>query len=402
VAPPGSAKTPALDAGTRPLRELQHEAWLRLQQERKDHPDLKLPLEHYFTTDATKESLAAICQDSSGVLLERDEFGAWVNSFDAYRSGRGGDRQDWLSLWAGKTLKVDRKGADPLYIPHPAISVTGGIQPVMLGLLRNDAGHDGFIDRILFSYPDVPPGLWSDGEISPEAFTDVLNLFRHLRRLDGHVAVHLSPDAAQAFIDWHDDNARLTMKALSGIAGVYAKLPNQVARLALVLHCLTHPEDPRRPLSAETMDGAIDLGEYFRAHAHRVQAKFGLAAPTPIVRLEARIVSALEREGGGASRRRLHALLGGHVPAANLTAALESLKQQGIVTCHTLETVSKPAEVWSLIQTLRSADPMRANEQSEQSPWQVAALEDSSESSYARDGSATDPESNRGIQVELF
>ena len=177
-------------------------------------------------------------------MLERDEFGAWVNSFDAYRGGRGGDRQDWLSLWAGKGLKVDRKGADPLFIPHPAISVVGGIQPDMLRLLRNDAGQDGFIDRILFCSPDVSPAMWSDQTISPEAFTDVLNLFRHLRRKDGHVAVHLSPEARRAFAAWYDDNARLTMAALPGIAGVYAKLPNQVARLALVLHCLTHPMTP--------------------------------------------------------------------------------------------------------------------------------------------------------------
>jgi hypothetical protein len=85
-----------------------------------------------------------------------------------------------------------------------------------------------------------------------------------------------------------------------------------------------------------------------------------------------------------------------------LTATLESLKQQGIVACHTIETVSKPAEVWSLIQPLRSAEPTRANEQYEQSPWQVAALEDSSESSYARDGSIIDQGCDSGIQVEFF
>ena len=337
VAPPGSAKTPGRMLARRPVRELQHEAWLRLQLERKDQPELKLPLEHYMTTDATKEALAVMCQESPGVLLERDEFGAWVNSFDAYRGGRGGDRQDWLSLWAGKGLKVDRKGADPLYIPHPAISVTGGIQPDMLGLLRNEAGQDGFIDRILFGFPDVSPALWSDHEITPEVFTDVLNLFRHLRRKDGHVAVQLSPEARRAFAAWYDDNARLTMAALPGIAGVYAKLPNQVARLALVLHCLTHPDDPRRPLSAETMDGAIELGEYFRAHAHRVQTHFGLAAPTPIVRLEepdrARIGARRGLDGAPAPACPLRRAR----PCRRLDRRARVAQEQGIVACRTIE-----------------------------------------------------------------
>jgi hypothetical protein len=281
VAPPGSAKTPALDADTRALRELQYEAWRRHELEQENQPKENQdrthkppPLEHFFATNATMEALPPICQDSARVLVERDEFGVWVKSFDAHRGGRGGDRQDWLSCWAGKGLKIDRKTSDPLFILHPAISVVGGIQPDMLGQLRNDAGRDGFIDRIRFSYPDVSPALWSDDAISPEAFTDVLNLFRHLRRKDGHVAVRLSPEARRAFTAWYDDNQRLTMAALPGMAGVYAKLPNQVARLALALHCLTYPDDPRRPLSEATTDAAIEPGEYFRAHAHRVQTHF--------------------------------------------------------------------------------------------------------------------------------
>jgi hypothetical protein len=150
------------------------------------------------------------------------------------------------------------------------------------------------------------------------------------------------------------------------------------------------------------MDGAIELGEYFRAHAHRVQTRFGFAAPTPIVRLEARIVRALEREGGWASRRRLHALLGGHVSAAELRVALESLKQQGIVECHTIATASKPAEVWSLIRPLEGTELARANEQNEQSLWQGDAIGDSSESSYARYDCAVSRDPVSGKQVELF
>jgi hypothetical protein len=405
VAPPGSAKTPAQDVGIRPLQELQYEAWLQYQVERGDQSvehDGKPVLKHFCTTDPTKEALAPMCLHSPGVLVERDEFGAWVKSFDAYRGGRGGDRQDWLSLWSGKGLKVDRRGADPLYIPHPAISVVGGIQPDMLQLLRNDAGQDGFVDRILFTYPDVSPAMWSDHAISPEALSDVLNVFRHLRHEDGHSVVSLSSEAARAFVAWYDDNQRLTMAAVPGIAGVYAKLPNQVARLALVLHCLTYPDDPRRPLSVEVMDGAIELGEYFRAHAHRVQTHFGIVAPTPMVRLEGRIESALKREARWTSRRDLYALLGGHVPAADLTIALESLKDREVAECRTLETKTKPAEEWRLIQPLRGVEPPRANEQFEQLPGDGESTEDCSESSFARNGSATDIGSDSGVQVELF
>jgi hypothetical protein len=94
--------------------------------------------------------------------------------------------------------------------------------------------------------------------------------------------------------------------------------------------------------------------------------------------------------------------LGGHVPAADLTAALESLKQQGIVECHTIATVSKPADVWSLIHRGDGADPRRANEQSLHVPREDGAADDFREASFARTGSATDPGPSGDIRVELF
>ena len=50
------------------------------------------PLEHFLTTDSTKEALAVMAATSAGAAAYRDEIGAWVAAFDAYRSGRGGDR----------------------------------------------------------------------------------------------------------------------------------------------------------------------------------------------------------------------------------------------------------------------------------------------------------------------
>jgi hypothetical protein len=113
-------------------------------------------------------------------------------------------------------------------------------------------------------------------------------------------------------------------------------------------------------------------------------------------------MSALAREGGWTARRRLHADLGGHVRAAALTAALESLNEREIVECRTVETASKPAEEWRLIQPLGDTEHTRANEQSEQLPWEVENLKESSESSYARDDGSTAPAPGTDSQVEYF
>jgi hypothetical protein len=77
-------------------------------------------------------------------------------------------------------------------------------------------------------------------------------------------------------------------------------------------------------------------------------------------------------------------------------------KERGIVECRTVESGTKPAEEWRLIPLVGPAEHTRANEQNEQLPREVDATEDSSDSSYARDGSMTDPGSDSGMQVELF
>jgi len=66
--------------------------------------------QHVITTDATTEALASMLAGSKGTLLFRDELAGWVKSMDQYRSGRGADRQHFLSMWSRSPIKVDRKG----------------------------------------------------------------------------------------------------------------------------------------------------------------------------------------------------------------------------------------------------------------------------------------------------
>ena len=114
-------------------------------------------MQHLFAGDTTVEALASNLEDSpKGILYFRDELTAWVRSLDMYR-GRGNDRQFYLSAWSSEMVKVDRKSAHgrPIVLPHPFISVLGGIQPDMLHeLVTLDGCEDGFIDRILFAYPN--------------------------------------------------------------------------------------------------------------------------------------------------------------------------------------------------------------------------------------------------------
>lgn len=411
VAAPGTAKTPALGAARLPIQRLQADAVARWEGERhlheqelaawealpkKDRAGRDKPqppsLRHYFTSDATKEALGLLSASSEGIAVSRDELLAWVLSFDAYRAGKGGDKQDMLSLWAGEPLKIDRKSAAPIWSPRPTVGIVGGIQPDRLSELQQEAGQDGFLDRFLWAYPDTKPMAWTDAEIDPAAEEAVVTLFRRLRADPGGGEgrpVRLSAGARAAFVAWHDENAAMQAGAAGLVRGTFAKLPNQAARLALVLHCLWQPDPDADTLSREAMEDAIALAEYHRAHALRVLAHFSAVGSGGFAGLPQRVLRHLERaaERGDplVTRTTLHRALGNSVRADDLTGALAELERAGVVAGQRIETGGKPAEAWR-------AGQRRMNELDELSPSNAAAAGKLHPTSFIRDG-GVDPES---------
>jgi hypothetical protein len=203
VGPTGSGKSPGIALATRPIHRLQAvlarhfeeelknyeadlEAWNAFKKgERPAKPEPPV-FGHVLTSDATVEALAPMLRDSKGIVLLIDEMVGWVRRMDQYRAGgKGADRQHYLSMWSRTSIKVDRKSSPkPIIVPHPCLSVAGGIQPDLLSALADSAGReDGFLDRLLWSYPDEVPLGWSDAEVSIEAIQLVDGLFERLYRI---------------------------------------------------------------------------------------------------------------------------------------------------------------------------------------------------------------------------
>src|SRR5207244_3938172 len=105
-----------------------------------------------------------------GVAAIFDELVGWIAAMDAYRGGKGGDRQKFLSFWSRTLVKINRKtAAGPIIIPRPCLTVVGGVQPDLLGELKDAADRqDGFLDRIVWAYPDPVPDRWTEAEIDSE------------------------------------------------------------------------------------------------------------------------------------------------------------------------------------------------------------------------------------------
>ena len=357
VAPPGSAKSPAQSAALRPVRHLQHlavEKYRRaLQLHEADSGAGKTAsrpaLDNLYTTDATMEAIAPMLTVSPGLLVHFDELLAWTNGSNAYRSGKGADRQNWLSIWSCSPIKINRKTADPVYVSRPAVSVIGGIQPDVLGKLHDPSGgRDGFIERILWIFPDVQPALWTSATISERTLNEVLQLFGALRQppADGSGVVELAHDALSIWIDWYNDN-QLKLPHLYGLeAGYASKLPIQVARLALILHAASDPTCRQRMLAGQTMRDAIELGEYFRIQFSEV---LPLITGRDVGHLKAlkTTVSTILRNGGRWSRTDLHGALHGGTSAHDLSRALGELAAEGKVIKETdVGTRGRPPEYW--------------------------------------------------------
>lgn len=370
VGRPGSGKSPGMDYAQQLIGQLQQRAWSTYQTEmetwqasqhegkggtRSARVRMEPPtLESFYTTDATIEAIAALADAAPGVCMIRDELVGWVKAHDAYR--QAGDRQTWLSLWAGSSLKIDRKTAAPLFIPSPTVSVAGGLQPERLPDLRDAASRDdGFVDRLLLGWPEAPATMWTDAVVEHGVVRDAERIFTLLRhRTDGarrHVSLTRFDDRARSrFIAWHDDNAGIVSQGHGLTSGWAAKYPRQVARVALVLHALHYPDAPLHPVTVEIVDGAIAVIEYFRGHLPPILARLGppgsVAGSAGLV---SRVAALLREVGDGwVSRTDLHAGLGRNVSAIDLSQALNQLEAEGMAKQRAVPTEGRTREEWRL------------------------------------------------------
>lgn len=382
VAPPGAAKTPALNAARLVLDVLQGE-WVDLYKrqvaewetdverwsstpplERGPKPP-KPVLRNAFTTNATIEVIGVMLESVFGLSYQLDELLGFMRAMDQYRGGKGSDRQTWLQLWATVTTMVNRLTREPLYLRKPVVSVVGGIQPDMLADLRDRNGReDGFIDRFIMVRPDVEPQHWTEAEADPSLLTAVVTelrgLYARIPAPDGdrHWTVLLSTDAKAMWAAWYDGNVG-RIKASSGLrAGILSKLSIQVARFALILNTLRNLDDPRRMISTDVLIDAIWLGDFCLTHWDRCLPLIGQPASSTGSRVDVRALRILrdasEQDAEGWVTRSRIAKRLGNVSPTDLTDALEALRAEGIVERRIVETSTKPREEWRTIRLATS------------------------------------------------
>jgi hypothetical protein len=381
VGDPGAKKTPALKLALKAIHQIQARLygeyraakaayddemalWEKAPKKERGAPPEQPKFSHVWTSDSTTEALAEMLSGAKGLVLFRDELVGWVKSMDAYRSGgKGADRQHYLSMWSRSPIKIDRKSRpDPVIVDRPCLSVVGGIQPdVLPDLVEHASRDDGFIDRLLFAYPDIGPDRWTDAGVDEAAQAAVERLFSDLYDLtgaetpDGDVlprVARLETEARTLWREWYDENAEehRDEKLPSSLKGTWAKLPSQLARLALILH-IGHAVDAAqavRPMvSAETLAEAIVLVDYFKTHTRAVLGELR----QPRSQLEDRVLRGLAEHGPSTTRTVQTEILANAVKYDRVKTTLERLLEDGSVTVADRASTGKggrPGRVWAV------------------------------------------------------
>jgi hypothetical protein len=287
VGSPGVTKSPPLKNATSPLNDIDKKNYdhYRHQKQQYDNNisnDIIDPpvLIKHLVNDITLESLYQVHSNNpNGIGVYKDELLSWIKDMVRYRNGS--DEQAWNSIFSNAQVSVNRVGSDPLLIIDPFISVIGTIQPgVMRQFISESRQSSGFIDRVLFCYPDsFRVNKWNNNGINADTKSNYKSIIDKLLSLSGDdpVILNFSADASSLWEEFYNNNQlkKNDPNIPDSIKGIYAKMDSYVPRLALILQALYWASDSGTlsEIDEKAMQGAIDLSKYFIHCAIKARSK---------------------------------------------------------------------------------------------------------------------------------
>jgi hypothetical protein len=295
----GTTKTPPVSFALKPIEDLDkvnyrqyldrkkaYQMFIAMsmkEREKQGNPFPEKPVwSQYLVSDFTPEALVeSHFHNPRGIGVYSDELAGWIYNFNRY--SKGNDEQFWLSNWSGKPIRINRKTSDTFFIPRPFISVIGTIQPAVLSKLMKDRVENGFIDRLLFVFPEsLQKEYWSEEELSPEIPRIWEGIIKSLLGLpliygeDQDVTPVIMPFDVEAKLRlrvWQRKITDLSNHSSDQvIPGIYAKMEQYASRFALCLELLRNVtgQGASDVIALESVEGAIKLAEYFTETALKV------------------------------------------------------------------------------------------------------------------------------------
>lgn len=337
----GSSKTPAFNLAIRPLHIRQRKTIEKNMEAQKSYledlakyeksiaiwkrdqttsnPPLIKPdppqAERCLVSDTTIEALAPLLlANPRGLLISCDELSGWFGSFDRYAIGKGGDSAQWLKMYNGSDLIIDRKTGSPrtISIPSASVSITGGIQPgILQKSLVEEHRESGLAARLLLVYPPRKAKQWTESEIAPRTEQRIIDLIEQLFLLEATTNVAgepcpliltLTAEAKAAWVAYINQHGQEQIGLEGDLSAAWSKLEEIPARLALIFHLISQAmgdlaadgsED--NLIGIESMKAAIRLAEWFKYETRRI---YPVLNESPSDREQRQLIEWIERRGG--------------------------------------------------------------------------------------------------------
>ena len=194
----------------------------------------------------------------------------------------------FLKGHAGDMLLVDRKGREPERIETPALTIVVTIQPqVLLDIARRPVLRGrGLLARVLYCLPPDTVGYRRvevetvPGDVRTALYRQVKALALSLADWTDPAVLMLTPEARKLLAEYQEEiepRLRASGGDLAELRDWASKLAGATVRLAGLLHLAAHLEDGyQRPVDADTMERASDLGRYFTDHARAAFRQMGM------------------------------------------------------------------------------------------------------------------------------
>ncbi|MER6251366.1 DUF3987 domain-containing protein [Streptomyces sp. NPDC001584] len=295
--------------------------------------------------DATPEVLTTLLAEQGGRLAVMSAEGGIFDIIAGRYSGIP-NMEVFLKGHAGDRLRVDRRSREE-FIEAPALTMGLAVQPSVLEEIGKNRGFDGrgLLARFLYCLPE---SLVGHRRINPDqvpaavAATYERNVYALTLRLadwTDPLVIQLTPEADRALISY-EERLEPQLKAKGGRLGHIdkwaGKLVGATARIAGLLHLAAHVDGGSHdPITEATLRAAIEIADYFTAHALTVFDLMG--ADTSLARARA-LLTVLEHNGWESiTRRDLFAKLSrSEFPTvAELEPALALLEEHGYLRTDT-------------------------------------------------------------------
>jgi hypothetical protein len=279
------------------------------------------PPPRLIADDTTPEAVASLLAQQGGRIAVLSAEGGIFDILAGRYSGKP-NLDVFLKGHAGDKVRIDRKGRDPEFIDHPALTLAVAVQPAVFAELGTQDGfrNKGLLGRILYSLPTNTVG---HRKIDPDPVPEPVK----------HAYAANLESLVLSLADWTDPaKLQLTPAAIEVVKHHYAAIEPRLdpetgdlapigdwagkwigamARIAGLLHLAGHMRDGyTKPIDVDTIEAAAHIAHYYLNHALAV---FDLMGADPLINDARHVLTWITRaQSAGFTRRDAFASLRGN------------------------------------------------------------------------------------------